>query len=194
MLSFLLPLLGIGKNIMSWIKSAFGWLFKRWYRVALAALLVVIAVLLWDNVSLRGQVAHWMDRTSHWKERYTVEATAHIKTRVNYANAQKVAADMNKKQVEVIENKRKEMANAQDAEIRSSIDRAVADARRVWAAKATKGFASRSDTGEIATSPIDIDGASGMSVMDENDVRICTINTMKAKGWQDFYEGLRASE
>jgi hypothetical protein len=186
-LSFGLSLLGIGKSIMAWLSAAFGWLFKRWYRVAIAALCVVVMVLTFVNISLRGQVAHW-------RERYTVEATAHIKTRVNYANAQKVAADMNKKQVEVTENKRKEIANAKDAEIRSSIDRAVADARRVWAAKATKGFARGSSASEVATGPVDPNGTSGMSVLDESDVQICTINTLKAKGWQDFYEGLRASE
>ena len=98
MLSLGLNLLGIGKGTMSWVKAAFGWLFKAWYRVAIAALCVIALYLFLANVSLRRQVLHW-------KERYTIEATAHITTKVNVANAQKVAADMNRHQVEVIKAK-----------------------------------------------------------------------------------------
>jgi hypothetical protein len=93
-LSFGLSLLGIGKNIMGWLSAAFKWIFASWHRVVVAIAVLealVIAILL-------IQVANW-------KERYTVEATAHITTKVNVANAQKVAADMNRHQVEVIKQK-----------------------------------------------------------------------------------------
>jgi hypothetical protein len=128
-------------------------------------------------------------------EKLEKERAAHIATKVGYANAEKIAADLNKKQVEIAEQQRKELALGKDLEIRRGINAALADARRVWAAKANQSSAGSASAGEVATSPVDPNGAGGVSeFFTEDDVRICATNTMKAKGWQDFYEGLRAAE
>lgn len=172
---------------MIWLLSAWGG-FQRLLRLALsypwqAALIVAVAASVW---LYNGREAA--------RDGLAKESAAHIATKVDYANAQKVAAEINKKQVARIESERREIANAKDSEIRSGIDRAVADARRMWAARAVESFTAGSAASETATSPVDPHGASGMSILDESDVRICTINTLKAKGWQDFYEGVHGAE
>jgi hypothetical protein len=172
-MTFLIAFLGIGKRIAAWFMA-------DPLRILFAALVIFAA---WQYMGKQNALGKLAD-----------EQGAHIATKAGYVNAQKVAADMNAKQVERIESERKEIASAKDAEIRSGIDRAIADARRVWAARAAKGVASSASASEIATGPVDTNGAGGMPVMDESDVRICTVNTMLAKGWQDFYEGLRAAD
>jgi len=144
-LSMAISLLGIGKRLLSWLTECVRWLFKAWYRVAIAVLLMAGVYLFLSNVSLRKQVAHW-------KERYTVEATAHIKTRVEYTNAQKAAADMNRKQVERIENEYAAIA----AKSERNYDALLADSRINLAdwmrrSRAAQGSAGRAGTGESAT-------------------------------------------
>lgn len=144
MLSLALSVIGIGKRIMGWLSEAVRWLFKAWYRIAIAALLMVGVFLFLSNVSLRRQV-------THWKERYTVEATAHIKTKVGYTKAQKVAAEMNKNQVERIESEYAAIAikSESDYEKRLADNRA---ALREWMrSKTAQSSAKGAGTGSAAT-------------------------------------------
>jgi hypothetical protein len=183
-MTFLLSIIYGTKRILS---AVWGYVTANPSRIAIVALIALCGFLALSNASLRGDVRHVT-------KLLTSERAAHIATKVNYANAQKIAADMNRKQVEQIENKRKEIASANNAEIRSGIDRAVADARRVWASRAAQSFASGSSASEIAGPAVDTNGASGVSeFFTEDDVRICTVNTLLAKGWQDFYEDLQAA-
>jgi len=130
----------------------------------------------------------------HWHKRYIGAEKAHSATVAAYTGAQIAAKALNAAKVAQIESERREMAYVKDTEIRGRIDAAVADARRVWAARAAQSFASGSTASEVAASSVDTSGASGLSVLDESDVRICTINTMKAIEWQGFYKSLRAAE
>ena len=186
-MTFLLSLLGIGKNVLGWLTAGVKYLFAAWYRIALA---VALAAFLWAYMGWTSAD----NRAAKWKRTAEVEMSLRIANEVAYKDAQKVAAEMNRRQVEKAEQQRKELALGKDLEIRRGINAALADARRVWAAKANQSSTGRSGAGEVATGSVDPNGTSGLSVLDERDVQICTINTMKAKGWQDFYEGLRAAE
>jgi aminoglycoside phosphotransferase len=126
----------------------------------------------------------------HWEKRYIGAEKAHSATVAAYTGAQIAAKELNNAKVAQIEAERREIAYVKDAEIRSRINAAVADAKRVWAARTAQSFTRHADTSQIATASVDTNGASRMPFMDENDVRICTINTMKAIGWQDYYNDL----
>lgn len=79
------------------------------------------------------------------------EQAAHIATKVGYANAQKVAADMNRKQVERIAAEYTQIGiNAENEyEKRLADNRAALD--RWMRTQATKGLAGRVGTSEAAT-------------------------------------------
>lgn len=95
MLSIGLSLLGIGKNALSWLTAGFKWLFAVWYRVALA---VALAAFLWAYIGWTAADK----RAVKWKRTAEVEMSLRIANEVAYKNAQKEAADLNKKQVENI--------------------------------------------------------------------------------------------
>ncbi|MES2782575.1 MAG: hypothetical protein V4657_07255 [Pseudomonadota bacterium] len=146
MMGIALSMLGIGKRIMSWLADAVRWLFKAWYRIAIAVLLMLGIYLLLANISLRNQV-------KHWKNRYTVEATAHITTKVDYANAQQVAADINKRQVARIESEYAAIAEKSE----KSYEKRLADNRATLAkflrSKAAKGASEGTGTGSTTEMP-----------------------------------------
>lgn len=158
--------------------------FIPYVRLAPAALIGVLALI---------AVIQWAE-ARHWQKRYVGEAKAHSATIARYEGAQRVAVELNKAKVERIERERRDVANVKDTEIRRGIDAAVADAQRVWRERTAKSLAGGSTASETSTAPIDTSGAGGVPIMDASDVRICTINTMKAKGWQDFYGSLDAPE
>ena len=141
------------------------------------ALFALVAAIQWQNAR-------------HWEKRYIGAEKAHSATVAAYTGAQIAAKELNNAKVAQIEAERREIAYVKDAEIRSRINAAVADAKRVWAARTAQSFTRHADTSQIATASVDTNGASRMPFMDENDVRICTINTMKAIGWQDYYNDL----
>jgi hypothetical protein len=65
-------------------------------------------------------------------------------------------------------------------------------ARRMRAASAAyPGSAGKTSSGETPGAPASPDNA-GMSLVADSDVRICTENTVKVKGWADWYAELRA--
>lgn len=77
------------------ISDAFKWLFKAWYRLVIAALL---AACLWLYVGKTSALA----KADKWKRTAEQEMSLRIANEVAYKNAQKAAADLNKKQVESI--------------------------------------------------------------------------------------------
>lgn len=166
---WLLSLLGIGKNVMSWLTGAVGWLFQRWYRIAIAALLMVGVYLFMANVSLRKQ----LDRMT---VRYTTEATAHITTKVGYANAQKVAADMNAKQVERIENEYAAIAERTESEYETRLADNRANLNRWLRAKTTASSPDSAGTGSAATMPSEALPDATEAVVSVSDLEIAADN------------------
>ncbi len=146
MLGFALSLLGIGKKLMGWLAECVRWLFKAWYRIAIAVLLMIGVYLFLANISLRNQV-------KHWRERYTVEATAHIATKTNYANAQKAAAELNKKQVERIESQYAAIAEKSESDYEKRLADNRANLAKWVRSQAAKSTASNTGTGSTAEMP-----------------------------------------
>jgi hypothetical protein len=65
-------------------------------------------------------------------------------------------------------------------------------ARRVRAGTTgDHGNAGQAGIGTIASTASAIGGTGGVSILDEEDVRICTDNSVKLLGWQSFYASLR---
>lgn len=129
----------------------------------------------------------------HWHKRYLNSEKALAATVASYTGAQIAAKEINKADILRIESDRREIAHEQDSKIRKSIDLAVADAKRVRREKAIGSVASSSETGGNTTTSGSVAGEGGVPFMDEEDVRICTVNTMKAKGWQDFYNEVKTA-
>lgn len=131
----------------------------------------------------------------HWSKVALNEKAAHAASVERYKGAQRVAAELNKAKVERIERERRDVANVKDTEIRRGIDAAVADAQRVWRQRAAKNFTRHADTSQIAGTTGYFDRSGGVpEFFTEDDVRICATNTLKAKGWQDFYSEISRAE
>ncbi len=146
MMGIALSMLGIGKRIMGWLSEGVRWLFKAWYRIAIAVLLMLGAYLLLANISLRNQV-------KHWQTRYTVEATAHITTKVDYANAQQVAADINKRQVARIESEYAAIAEKSEKSYEKRLAGNRASLAKFLRSKTAKGAPEGTGTGSTAEMP-----------------------------------------
>jgi len=117
-----LRFLGIGKTLLSWGRSAFQWLTGAWYRIALA---VALAAFLWAYMGWTAADK----RAVKWKRTAEVEMSLRIANEVAYKDAQKVAAEMNRKQIESIQNRYKEIAEQSEKayEKRLTGSRAVVD-------------------------------------------------------------------
>lgn len=98
MLSLGLSLLGIGKNLLSWLTAGFKWIFASCERVAIALLLALALYLYVDRSSALASAAKW-------KRTAEVEMALRISNETAYKNAQSIAADMNKRQVAAIKDR-----------------------------------------------------------------------------------------
>lgn len=117
-----LRLLGIGGKLMAWGRSVFEWLTGAWYRIVIALLL---AACLWLYVGKSSALAS----AAKWKRTAEVEMALRISNEVAYKNAQAIAADMNRKQIEAIQNRYKAIAEKSEIlyEKRLTDSRAVVD-------------------------------------------------------------------
>lgn len=122
MLSLGLSLLGIGKHIMGWLAAGFKWIFASGERIAIALLLALALYLYVDRSSALASAAKW-------KRTAEVEMAMRISNEVAYKNAQKAAADLNRKQIEAIQNRYKAIAEKSEIlyEKRLTDSRAVVD-------------------------------------------------------------------
>ena len=118
-MTFLLSLLGIGKNVMGWLTAGVKWIFAAWERVIIAALL---AACLWLYVGKASETR----RADKFKNIAESEMSLRIANEVAYKDAQKVAADLNKKQVESIKSQYAAIAERTEDEY----EKRLADNRR----------------------------------------------------------------
>jgi hypothetical protein len=174
-------------GILGQLRRLFGFAAKYPWQVALIAALALSGWLYMGK-------QHYRAKADSEHAKFIAERKARDVDLASYATAQKEAEKLNDAEVLRIETKRKEFANAKDTEIRGAIDRAIVDARRVWATRAAQGAASRAQAGQSASPAVDLIGAGAMPIMDESDMLICTTNTVKLLGWQDFYNGLDGGE
>ena len=182
MLSLGLSLLGIGKNLLGWLTAGAKWLFAAWYRLAIAALL---AACIWLYVGKSSALAS----AAKWKRTAEVEMALRISNEVAYKNAQAIAADMNRRQVAEYEERERNHAITTDKTIRNNVNLALAGLR---ARQAAERLANRAGNAETPATASDTSGAGGLPVMDagntgnEDDVRICTENTVKLIGAREY--------
>lgn len=182
---FALKLLGIGKTIMGLFTRFIGWLCDDWLRIVIAVLCVLSAVL-WFN---GHRAANDRDKAlAGWKS----EISAHKQTVANYRAASQAATDAAGANKVRVETKYVEIENAQDKDIRARLAAALGKLRSRKTATDTSGAGAASMPFTPAAA-VDPDRASGRAIMDD-DAIICTANTIKAQGWLDWYEQVRAVE
>ena len=177
-----LRFLGIGKTLLSWGRSAFQWLTGAWYRIALA---VALAAFLWAYMGWTAADK----RAVKWKRTAEVEMSLRIANEVAYKDAQKVAAEMNRRKVAEYEERERNHAITTDKTIRNNVNLALAGLR---ARQAAQSSANRAGNAQAPTTASDTSGTGGVSIVDagnagnEDDVRICTENTVKLIGAREY--------
>jgi hypothetical protein len=167
----------IGKPIAAFWQ----WLSEDWLRIVVAGLCVLSAFLWWQG----SRAANARDDALAALQ---AEKTAHQQTVTNYrvAAAKAMAeAEANKARVET---RYVEIENEADKNIRAQLAAAIAGLR----AKAGADSSGANSTGLSGTAvpAVDPDGASQAAIMD--DLEICTANTIKSEGWQDWYNAASA--
>ena len=177
-----LRLLGIGGKLMAWGRSVFEWLTGAWYRIVIALLL---AACIWCYVGWTSALAS----AAKWKRTAEQEMSLRIANEVAYRDAQKVAAEMNRRKVAEYEERERNHAITTDKTIRNNVNLALAGLRARQAAQSNPNGTRNAQAPATAS---DTSGAGGVSIVDagnagnEDDVRICTENTVKLIGAREY--------
>lgn len=167
---------------LSKISAAIQWLFKAWYRIVIALLL---GACIWLYVGKSSALAS----AAKWKRTAEVEMALRISNEVAYRDAQKVAAEMNRRKVAEYEERERNHAITTDKTIRNNVNLALAGLR---ARQAAERLTNGSRTAETPATASDTSGTGGVSIVDagnagnESDVRICTENTVKLIGAREY--------
>lgn len=175
-------LLGFGKTLLDMALRLFEWFCEDWMRIVVAALVILSAVLWFRGNDYRAERD---TAQTGWND----EKKAHKETEANYREASAAAlaaAQANKVRVET---RYVEIENAQDKDIRARLAAATASLR-ARAAQADSGSADAIGLPSASNAPVDPNGAGEGPIMD--DALICTENTVKAQGWQDWYAEAQA--
>lgn len=179
-----LKLLGFGKTLLDMALRLFAWLCEDWLRIVVAGLAILSAVLWFRGNDYR---AERNDALASWQ----AEREAHQQTEQNYREASAkalAAAEANKDRVET---RYVEIENAQDKDIRARLAAAL-DSLRERAAAANPSGSGAVGLSGTTVPAVDPDGAGGDAKLD--DALICTENTVKAQGWQDWWAETQAVE
>lgn len=177
------------KSLAPVASSALKFVFDNWRYIAVVALSL--------------SVYHLDNRAIYWHSEYA-KADAQIKTNADtYKAAQVKATEDNKKAVAATELKWKTATDntQEDLNAKLSIAYASVDSYAARLRKAVTASGRAAGTGVIpeVTGPAGgVGGASGGAVVyvpvPESDLKVCAANTVKAKGWQDFYGELRSNQ
>jgi hypothetical protein len=175
MLGFLLSkIFSFGK----FLADFWQWLTEDWLRMVVA---ILLGLLVFQTIS-KGNIITARDQFElKWKE----EHAAHLVTVSNYRAASLEATLEAQKNKERVETKYVEIENAQDRTIRDRLDVALNSLRQRAASAHSSGANTISGAG-VADASFDPLGGSEGTLMD--DLTICTSNTVKAKGWQDWFK------
>ena len=164
------------------IGAAVAWLFKAWYRIVIALLL---AACIWCYVGWTSAD----NRAAKWKRTAEQEMSLRIANEVAYRDAQKVAAEMNRRKVAEYEERERNHAITTDKTIRNNVNLALAGLRARQAAQSNPNGTRNAQAPATASNT---SGAGGVSIVDagnagnEDDVRICTENTVKLIGAREY--------
>ena len=167
----------IGGKIIGRLFGFLKWLAEDWRRVVIAGLAVLSVILF-----IRGNgLSDDRDKAlAGWK----AEINAHKQTEANYraASAEAMEDAINNKAR--VETKYVEIENSQDKDIRARLAVATASLRARAASSDSSG-SNATGMPSPSSATVDPTGAGSDPIMD--DALICTTNTVKAQGWQDWY-------
>ncbi len=149
-------------------------LIANWKRILYGTALAVLGTLLLVQTA-RIEGFLFIDGLKAENEKLTGQL-------VSIKEAQKLATKLAKEEKARIEAEYKEIANAKDADIRNRIAAAVARVRD------QANSSGKTNLPSVTEAAVNSDGAGRGTVVD--DAEICTINTIKAQGWQDWYNAL----
>jgi len=157
-MTFLLSLLSIGKNVMGWLTAGVKYLFAAWYRIALA---VALAAFLWAYMGWTAADK----RAVKWKRTAEVEMSLRIANEVAYKDAQKVAADLNKKQVESIKSQYAAIAEKSEIDYEKRLAANKLAINNWLRSRTIEGITSRPRTGPASEVQSETSGTEAMPVI-----------------------------
>ena len=139
----------------------------------------------------------WAFRVDHlrakWKDMAAQEQVAHKQTKDDYRAAQAMAENMHNAEKSRIEGEWKDNAVQTQITLQRRLNGALAslDGMRGKARASVAGVAKQAVYASNASTAADLIGTSAMPVVvaasfTDDDMRICTVNTVKASGWQEF--------
>jgi len=134
----------------------------------------------------------------HYKALWQQEQTAHALDVANYRSAMATAKATNATTVRTVETDTSKITEDRqhDLEAQLAVARAAAAdyARRLRTGAATvaKGDPGQGSLPQAASATGGIVGTGAVSVVDDSDLQVCSVNTVKAKGWQSWYTEVRA--
>jgi len=170
------------------IEAALSFAWRHWK--AITAVTALISILVYIGI-LKGDVSHWHKLANQFAEQNKL-------LEASYTAAQQTARANNIEAVRKAETDGAKISEDKqhDLETKLADARALADAYlvrlRAGTATVDKGTAGQAVVSAASGTPGDLVGTGGVSVMDAGDVQVCTANSVKALGWQQFYGDVRA--
>lgn len=166
---------------MTW-DLAFTLLKRFWWSIPITGLAVLLLL-------ARSDARHWHKQADGYQQQLTL-------LEASYRAAQDTAKAANLTAVTKAETDGAQIAKDHDDALEKQLAdaRALADdyARRLRSAAADQGAAGQGDLSKAPRAAQGADGAGGMPVMDASDLQVCSVNTVKAHGWQAFYRDVKA--
>jgi hypothetical protein len=170
----------------------FGFLKQIPWYVWLGAVVLVVGLVLHHKAEKRAYNEAF---NAGWSQQHRQLVTLEHNVRV----AATAAHEINHAQVTDTEDRAAKITETNQHDLESQLANARALAAdyarrmRANAAAANPGRPGEGGVSQAAASPGIADGAGGVPLVGDNDLRICTENTVKAIGWQRFYEAERAA-
>lgn len=182
-------MIGLALKLFGWVRG----------NPVTAALVGVIISLSLSLIGTSMRLKSTRQALSEMTALRTAEAANHRATKANYAQAQADAAITHTAAKRAVETHWKDVAHDTQIDLRARLDAALAAARvqRTFPTGARSGSATgQAQPAPTAAATSASGGACEVPQLDagrsERDVLICTENTVKAQGWQRFYEQLGA--
>lgn len=171
---------------VAWLEEALSLTWRHWK--AILSVTVLISVLVYIGI-LKGDISHWHKLADQMSEQNKL-------LEASYAAASNTARANN---VEAV-RKAEADGNAISERKQDDLQKQLADARtlaadyarrmRTGAAGNDQGRAGQAGLPNAPSGPGSANDA-GVSVIPSDDLRICAEQTVKVKGWIDFYTSVR---
>lgn len=148
--------------------------------------IAVGAVIAWLGLSLLAAKGD----ARHFRKRWEAEKAAHALTVANVERATEKTRAEQTAAARAAETRFAKIEREKDDAIRTRIAAARALTAERLRTKAATDHSGSGGTGDLPGAPdaaVSADGAGGPAFVDEADALICTENTIKLQGWQDWH-------